>query len=393
MTADNGPWRSDPQDGAVPPPPEPPVFVDYFDGTSPIPRRVSLQFEGMFLSLTPAEGPPVRWHLGDLRRVPDQAGGTAAAGVALALTDGSAQRLYIPAHHMDLADAITLASPAKPAPPPVPGMHRRLLGLSVAAIASVAVILFLLIPVMADQLAKFLPPEGEKALGDVTFQQIRQALDQTGGDGVRVCERAAGSAALDKMTRRLAKHDSYPFPLSVHVLQHEMINAFALPGGHVVLFSGLIDAAETPEEVAAVLAHELGHVAARDPTRGALRSAGSIGVLGLIFGDFAGGTLALFLANQLIEASYSQAAETQADQYATDLLIAADLPPEALGVFFQRLRDLYGDEQGLVAHFSSHPALRDRVDAAARAADRRGMRPVSPVLSGAEWRDLRRICG
>jgi Zn-dependent protease with chaperone function len=396
MTDDRGdantPWGAVKADNSDTVAQEPEVFVDYFDGETPTPRRVELRFEGVFLSLTPSEGTPVRWHLADLRRVPDQAGGTEKAGVVLALIDGSPQRLYIPASQPHLADAIAFASPAKSAPPPVPGMRKRLLGLSLAAVASVALILFVLIPVMADQLARFLPPDGEKALGDVTFEQIRVALDQDGGDGVRICELPEGQQALEKMTARLAKHTTFPYPLTVHVLEHQMVNAFALPGGHVVLFSGLIEAAETPEEVAAVLAHEMGHVAARDPARGALRSAGSIGVLGLVFGDFAGGTVALFLANQLIEASYSQSAETAADVYATDLMVQAGLPPEALGVFFQRLRDLYGDQEGLVQHFSTHPALRDRVQAAAEAGRRSGAQAQSPVLSRREWQALRRIC-
>ena len=84
------------------------------------------------------------------------------------------------------------------------------------------------------------------------------------------------------------------------------------PGGRLVFFRGLLEEAENPDEVAAVLAHEIGHVVYRDPTRDALRSAGSLGVLGLLFGDFAGGTVALFIANQLINASYSQAAEARA---------------------------------------------------------------------------------
>ena len=372
---------------------EEPIFLDYFDGHSAIPRRVELRIEGTFLSLTPAEGTPVRWHLADLRRVPDQAGGVNAAGIVLALRDGSAQRLYIPSDQEDLAAKLSMQTPVEPSQPILPGIRRKLLGLSATAIVSVAFILFVLVPVMADQLAEFLPAKGEQALGDVTFEQIRTALGQDEGGSIQICERAAGHAALEKMTARLAKHTTFPFPLKVHVLQHEMINAFALPGGHIILFEGLIKSADTAEEVAAVLAHEMGHVASRDATRGALRSAGSIGVLGLVFGDFAGGTLALFLANQLIEAQYSQAVEVSADDYAAALLAEASLPPEALGAFFQRLRDEFGDEDGFVQHFSSHPALRDRLRAAAEAGRRNENNSTSPVLTVSEWADLRRICG
>jgi Zn-dependent protease with chaperone function len=68
--------------------------------------------------------------------------------------------------------------------------------------------------------------------------------------------------------------------------------------GYVVFFRGLIDTTECPEELATVFAHEIGHVEARDPTRIALRSAGSIDVLGLLFGG-RGGALVLLLANGL----------------------------------------------------------------------------------------------
>ena len=62
------------------------------------------------------------------------------------------------------------------------------------------------------------------------------------------------------------------------VRQHKTINAFAVPGGNVVLFEGLLDAARSPEEVAGVLGHEVGHVMNRDPMRLNLRSAGSVGI-------------------------------------------------------------------------------------------------------------------
>jgi hypothetical protein len=61
-------------------------------------------------------------------------------------------------------------------------------------------------------------------------------------------------------------------------------------------------------------------------------------------------------------------------------------------VFFQRLQDLHGDQEGLVQHFSTHPALRYRVQAAAEAGRRSGAQAQSPVLSGREWQELRRIC-
>ena len=113
--------------------------------------------------------------------------------------------------------------------------------------------------------------------------------------------------------------------------------------------------------------------------------------MGLLFGDFAGGTLILFLANSLVNATYSQKAEAGADVYAHGLMSNAGLSPAALGTMFERLRAKHGDAEGLVAHFAAHPALSDRIEASISAAE--GFESTGPVLTPEEWRDLRNICG
>ena len=101
----------------------------------------------------------------------------------------------------------------------------KLLGWSLGAIASVALIIFVLVPVMADQLAEFLPPDGERALGDATFEQIRTALSVEDFVPVRICETRRGVAALDTMTARLETLTDLPYPLAVNVLDHDLVNA------------------------------------------------------------------------------------------------------------------------------------------------------------------------
>jgi len=205
-----------------------------------------------------------------------------------------------------------------------------------------------------------------------------------------VCDDRDGVAALEKMEARLQSAMPEAVNLNVSVLDHEMINAFALPGNYIVFFRGLIDEAQTPEEVTSVFAHEIGHVISRDPTRHALRSAGSLGVLGLLFGDFAGGAAVLLLAERLIEANYSQEAEAQADVYAHQLLQDAQIAPSALATMFERFQDLGGEASPFVEHFLSHPALGDRIEAA-RDATPDDLDPV-PVLTAEEWRALQGIC-
>lgn len=365
------------------------AFADFFDGAQANARRVGLMIDendgAPELVLTPAEGVQRRWPLDKLRRVPDQA---ATTETILAVAGDPVARLVV---EDDEARRILAArSPNLHKRPPVRGKG-RLAAWAVAAVASVALIIFVLVPAIADQLAEFLPPEGEKALGDTTFDQIRSALDETGMAPLRICESPAGDAALARMADRLTMGVALPYPVQVNVLDHEMLNAFALPGGRVVFFRGLIEAAETPDEVAAVFAHELGHVAARDPARIALRSAGSVGVLGLLLGDFAGGAVVLFLTERLIQASYTQEAEAAADAFAHERLAAAGIPPSALADMFDRFRARHGEAEGVVRHFLSHPQLGDRI-AAARAADALLTGPIRPALDAEAWRALRTIC-
>lgn len=350
------------------------------DGVNPVPRTVRVWADDARAVLV-VEGPEtLEWELKLVREVRDQAGGDI---YVLRHRDDPLTRLVLPDRGLRprLPDA-DLAPPL--------ANRRRLTLWALAALTSVALIIFVLVPRMADQLANYIPPEGERALGEVTLQQIRSALDETGFAPVRQCTGGAGTLALAKMEQRLVAALDGEIDLSVHVLDHEMVNAFALPGGFIVLFRGLIDEAETPEQVAAVFAHEIGHVVSRDPTRHALRSAGSIGVLGLVFGDFAGGAIMLFLAERLIDAQYTQEAEAQADVFAHDLMRRANLPPSALADMFERFRALGGDAEGFVAHFRSHPSLGDRIEAA-RDATPEGLEPV-PLLTDAEWRALRSIC-
>lgn len=273
------------------------------------------------------------------------------------------------------------------------GLPRRILKKmavwGAGTLGAAALILFVILPALATQIAKMIPADREVQFGEMLRGQLEREFGAT-RPGALICKGTNGEAALQAMTDRVMGRATVPYPLSVVVFDDPLVNAFALPGGHVVVFRGLIDAAEHPDEVAAVLAHEIGHVAARDPVRLALQSAGSAGLIGLVFGDFWGGLLTLGLANQFIEASYSQSAETAADAYAHRRLDAAGLPPEALATLFERLRDEHGEATGVFQYFQSHPSFSDRIDAA-RAAGRTANSNY-PSLDPNGWADLQAIC-
>ena len=356
--------------------------VVYFDGDVPEPRDVVallLSEDNATLEIDLGDA-VVSWPLNDIRGLQDMAGGGASV---LRLRTDPLARLSRPIPFSVAA----LPHPFRAAPPKGRG---RLAAWAIAAVAAVALQIGVLVPLLADNLAMLIPPEGERALGEATFGQIREALDETGLNPIAVCEGEDGSAALAQLVADLSGKRDFRQDVTVSVLDHDMVNAFALPGGFVVIFQGLIDAADGPDEVAAVLAHEIGHVISRDPTRHALRSAGSIGVLGLLFGDFAGGAAVLFLTERLISAQYSQGAESGADQFAYGVLAQAGINPGALGDMFENLRKKHGDSDGVTAHFLSHPSLGARIDAAKAVVDPNA--EYRPSMTDKEWKALQRIC-
>jgi Zn-dependent protease with chaperone function len=357
----------------------------FFDGARPVPKEAALSFDdekGHLVIEVIGDG-QIRWPYQQLRAQRDQA--RPEDGLILSLAGGDAARLML-----DARDTLLIRARAHRLHRRVhPVRWRRIALLGFAALASVILMIAVLVPVLSDRLAEALPPAGETALGEATLGHIRQALDPA-GIGLSVCREPEGQAALGRIEARLADALPEPVPFRVSVLDHPMVNAFALPGGQIVLFRGLIEDAGSPEEIASVLAHEIGHVAARDPTRIALRSAGSIGVLGLLFGDFAGGAVVLFLAERIITADYTQEAEAAADAFAHDVLLTAGISPGAIADFFDRLMADGGEPPPLVQHFLAHPALSDRI-AAARSAVPDDFRP-SPLLTEEEWAALGMIC-
>ena len=130
--------------------------------------------------------------------------------------------------------------------------------------------------------------------------------------GGKACDDAAGQAAFAKLVDCAFANP----PASIRrsrsaVLATPIPNAFALPGGKVYLFSGLLAKAENPDEIAGVLAHELGHLKHRDSTRNLIYNGGTSFLIGLLFGDVTGSGALIFASRSLMTASYSREAEAE----------------------------------------------------------------------------------
>ena len=195
---------------------------------------------------------------------------------------------------------------------------------SMGATASLLVVAWFGVPAIAARLTPLLPATIELKLGGAVNMQVRSMLDTPQEwrwlrCGVAASERP-GRTALDKMVRRLEAVAALPLPLRTNVVRRTEANAIALPGGQVYLFSGLIAKADSADEVAGVIAHEIGHVAHRDGTQAVLQGAGLSFMFGMLLGDFVGGETVVFAAKTVLQSSYSREAELAADTYGTDLM-------------------------------------------------------------------------
>jgi predicted Zn-dependent protease len=214
----------------------------------------------------------------------------------------------------------------------------------------------------------------ERKLGDLMVGDL----------GHRACAGPGGTEALSALLHRIEPKAK---DLDVRVVNLPIVNAVTLPGGKIVIFDRLIQEAQTPDEVAGVIAHEIGHVRHRDVMESLLRQLGLSVLLGGLDGNVGGYT------NALLAATYSRDAETRADGYAIDALNRAGVSPEPIAQFFRRLSG--GEMKGegaarIMNYFSTHPMSTDRAARFDHAANAHGK--YSPALDADAWSKLRAIC-
>ncbi len=244
----------------------------------------------------------------------------------------------------------------------------------VAAVIGTALVLWGLyaaLPVVARPLAQMVPPAWETTWGRHVVDSLAVQYGACrGADGQRALERLVAALAPPGTDQRF----------HIRALEVPAINALAAPGGQIVLLSGLIADARSPNELAAVVAHEMAHVLERHVTAAMIRHVG-IGVLAAwITGDPSG-----FLAgagSMLAAMSYTRADEAAADARALELLRAAGIGTEGIATFFARLAE---HQMHVPELLSTHPASEDRAEAAAAI-------PGRDALTEAEWRAVKRMC-
>ena len=267
-----------------------------------------------------------------------------------------------------------------------PGWVVAALALGLVALTLLAGALWL--PRLLAPLAQWVPARWEQALGERIVSQLAGEYP--------LCAVPAGREALSALSGRLAARTALPYPLRVHVLRSDGVNAFALPGGQIVVLQGLLQATHTPEELAGVLAHEIGHVERHHPMRGLIRAAGVALLAQALTGGAAGlDAAAARFGQTLVLTSYTRADESEADRFAVGLLRGAGMDATGLAQFLRRIAAQEPRPGALPALLATHPLSAERsaeIEAAARAAGAEGGPAPHPALLPEQWQALRRIC-
>ncbi|MPT49133.1 MAG: M48 family metallopeptidase [Sphingobium sp.] len=267
---------------------------------------------------------------------------------------------------------------------------------SIAFAAIAAAVIFVGVKAPA-WLAPLVPQSWEDKLGDT----------MVGDFGGRYCHTPQGDAALKAL---VAQMDPKGSARSIEVANIPMINAIALPGRRIILFDGFVQSAESPDEIAGVLGHELGHVQHRHTLTALMRQLGLSVILGGVDGNLGANI------SSLMGLSFSRDAEHQADETAIAGLGRANISPQGTAQFFERMGGERNEKPGKgkkkapqkpdnqnVAEkkadtsidtatnwFASHPTSGSRQQLFTQAVKKDHEYQVA--LSPAQWKALRSMC-
>lgn len=337
------------------------------------------------LVITPETGETRRWAYAEIRQIQGRYAGEQIrierrddVTEALLIDDAS----FLSALHRLVPDRVThFHNPAR---------RPTLARLTVAAgLLSVGLIGWLYVwgvPALITVTTPYVPVAWEEKIGAAAVDYLIPAEER--------CTAPEHAAVIRRIVARLAASVSpQPYTFRVHIADSPDVNALAAPGGHIVLFRGLLQRMRTPEELAGVLAHEMQHVLLRHGTRALLQSFSTGLLLAFITSGDPSGVAALGLegAHILNLLRHSRHQEAEADRAGMDMLRAAQIDPKGMIAFFESIRQHEHEQPGLLHYFSTHPDTAGRLSALRDRAMRASAQPVA-VVPDYDWRRMRTVC-
>ena len=246
---------------------------------------------------------------------------------------------------------------------------------------------------LADQMVEKIPIEWEVTVGQSILKMLPVA-QKPDPEVLKVLQ-----DTVDFLKQSLPGN---PYDLKVYILPVEQVNALALPGGPIVIFEGLIDKAESPEELAGVLAHEIQHILLRHSTRGILRNLAKSMLVTLFLGDVNSVMEGIVqLAGQLETLGLSREMEAEADQKGMELILAANIDPHGMIRIFKKLMQEdfsqkklpkgkpVSEENDLSSYFSTHPSSQNRLARLEKQMRSNANRIWTPLFPNLDWNEIK----
>lgn len=228
----------------------------------------------------------------------------------------------------------------------------------------------------APLVADMIPYEWEKKIGAFAFENYQT--------GKKTVTDKTVTDTVDTIVKRIDQFDAADIEYQVAVVDADMINAFAFPGGYVVVTTGLLENADNPEQVAGVLAHELTHVLQRHSMRKLVRQAGMGVLVGIVFGDVSALSQLIELSSQLDSLSFDRSQERSADDGAIEIMTAAGMSPQHLAAFFEKIQKADAITGNIPELFQTHPLTDERIKRVTAAAE-----PAQPFKFDMDWDTLK----
>ncbi|MFA7277063.1 MAG: M48 family metallopeptidase [Pseudobdellovibrionaceae bacterium] len=259
-----------------------------------------------------------------------------------------------------------------------------ILGLTVAAVIA-ALVFIPLFGKASGFIAYLVPKSMEKELGEVARSQLDMQFD--------ACVDPAAEKLIQRILERLVAAGDQTLEPEIYLYKTPVANAFTLPGEKMAVFSGFLKVTKNENEISAVLAHELGHMAYRDPLEGFIQERGLSAVGGLIAGSGSFGGVGQ-VATTLHTLKFSREKELRADQYAIKTLKKAGYKVTPLADFlvsvYASVPDGARDLESKFSFLSTHPATDERIRILG------GTSPATynfkPSLAPEEFKRLKQAC-
>ena len=356
----------------------------HYDGRTAHREPVTIAVTATGLQVTRGDGESFAWPFDEIRRAPPlhraerlrlERGGEFPESLVVS-EDGllEAVRAVAPDAAQRLGKRVVLDAAARATVAKI--------GLGAALLAA---IYFWGLPTLASFVAPRVPVSWEESLGRGVVERMVPPSRQ--------CADPARQAVLEEILARLvAAGPESPYRFTLIVADDSAINAFAAPGGYVVVNLGLLRATKTPEELAGVLAHEVQHVLLHHPTRALAREIPLRIAVAALFGGDAVGGLAARAAGTLGALRYQRGDELEADRQGLRMLQAARVDARGMVDFFHALAAQGDEAPRLAAYLSSHPQTADRIAALEEAVAKGRYAPV-PLVPTYPWKEIGQSCG